>query len=562
MRAACTASGSRPLSSDGRDQWPARATFGMQEAAVEASVVRNGDVPTQHLAELRGGICANAGELATSASLMPCTARDCSGDGHARVHEPVLEQRQLAAREARDTDLENAVVRVRQARGLEVDHGEARSVQRAMARTPSTGRRRWSARAKGDPQCRVVAAVGKQPQTSSEPRMIEGRRSCGSSRHKTFHAGAPAQRPRRDFRLRAARLSRLTTAGRRRGASVDRVVKASRAGGAARADGPPAPSHRREHGDTGGYRGRRPSPTGGVHLGIARTSLVAFLARVARKAGWSCASRTSTPRVVPGSTERINRRARRLGLDWDEGPDLGHAGRTCSPRATRTTKPRCRARRRRARVSLHLLAQRNRAGRERAARRTRPDVSGHVRSGESHPGRPASLRFRMPDARESFVDVLHGPYAQEYGRLRARRSDGVYAYQLVVVVDDIEMRSARSCAGTTCSRRRRVSSRCTARSARTRPSARAAAARRLGHPHEQARPQRERQQSARRAYRSERSACSVTASGCATTATAWTSCSPASSCRLPRPGGTRELDATPQPSAQVARVIASARDPV
>src|SRR5439155_10864905 len=72
-------------------------------------------------------------------------------------------------------------------------------------------------------------------------------------------------------------------------------------------------------------RGRfAPSPTGAMHLGNARTALIAWLA--ARGAGGTVLLRIEDldrPRVVPGAEERLTDELRWLGLDWDEGPDLG-----------------------------------------------------------------------------------------------------------------------------------------------------------------------------------------------------------------------------------------------
>lgn len=52
-------------------------------------------------------------------------------------------------------------------------------------------------------------------------------------------------------------------------------------------------------------------------------------------------------------------------------------------------------------------------------------------------------RLRLPDATIGFTDGHYGPYAQnlaaECGDIVLRRSDGVYAYQLAVVVDDALM---------------------------------------------------------------------------------------------------------------------------
>ena len=61
-----------------------------------------------------------------------------------------------------------------------------------------------------------------------------------------------------------------------------------------------------------------------MHLGNARTALLAWLA--ARSAGGSVVLRIEDldhARVVPGAEARLLDELRFLGLDWDEGPDLG-----------------------------------------------------------------------------------------------------------------------------------------------------------------------------------------------------------------------------------------------
>ena len=61
--------------------------------------------------------------------------------------------------------------------------------------------------------------------------------------------------------------------------------------------------------------------------------------------------------------------------------------------------------------------------------------------GEAPPvGRKPAMRLRVPDRNVSFCDVLQGAYTEnlekECSDFVVRRSDGVYAYQMAVVVDD------------------------------------------------------------------------------------------------------------------------------
>lgn len=67
-----------------------------------------------------------------------------------------------------------------------------------------------------------------------------------------------------------------------------------------------------------------PSPTGRFHIGGARTALYDFL--LARQTGGQFILRiedTDRKRFVPGAEEEIMESLHWLGLEWDEGPDIG-----------------------------------------------------------------------------------------------------------------------------------------------------------------------------------------------------------------------------------------------
>lgn len=67
-----------------------------------------------------------------------------------------------------------------------------------------------------------------------------------------------------------------------------------------------------------------PAPTGSLHIGGARTALFNYL--VARASGGSFIVRiedTDPARTVPGAEESILADLDWLGLEWDEGPDIG-----------------------------------------------------------------------------------------------------------------------------------------------------------------------------------------------------------------------------------------------
>ena len=67
-----------------------------------------------------------------------------------------------------------------------------------------------------------------------------------------------------------------------------------------------------------------PSPTGYMHLGNLRSALYTYL--YARHNGGRFILRiedTDRERYVEGATEVIYRTLRSIGMDWDEGPDVG-----------------------------------------------------------------------------------------------------------------------------------------------------------------------------------------------------------------------------------------------
>lgn len=192
-----------------------------------------------------------------------------------------------------------------------------------------------------------------------------------------------------------------------------------------------------------GYRGRfAPSPTGRVHLGTARTALVAWLrARSERGAIVMRMEDLDAPRVRPGSMEAILDGLRWLGLDWDEGPDVGgpHAPYLQSARLDRYERA---FERLRARGHLYpcTCSRKEIAESASAPHGEEPIYPGTCRDRPSHPERPPAWRFRMDDP-PAFVDAVAGPSRPSLGAgdFVVRRADGVFAYQLAVVVDDREM---------------------------------------------------------------------------------------------------------------------------
>jgi glutamyl-tRNA synthetase len=202
-------------------------------------------------------------------------------------------------------------------------------------------------------------------------------------------------------------------------------------------------------------RGRyAPSPTGPLHLGNARTALVSWLA--ARAAGGAYVLRIEDldgPRVRPGLEARILDDLRWLGLDWDEGPDVGGGS---GPYRQSERMPRYAEALERLRAGgLVYPCFCSRA--EIAAASQAPH--GPADEGPRYPGTCSALsadevsrrsasrrpawRFRVPAGKISFTDGVHGSVEVDVGAgagdFVVARADGVPAYQLAVVVDDAAM---------------------------------------------------------------------------------------------------------------------------
>jgi glutamyl-tRNA synthetase len=186
-------------------------------------------------------------------------------------------------------------------------------------------------------------------------------------------------------------------------------------------------------------RGRfAPSPTGELHLGNARTALLAWLwARSERGRFLLRVEDLDAPRVKPGLAKTQMDELRWLGLDWDEEP-LFQSQRAAAYQA--------------ALVKLGDAVYECFCSRAEIAAASAP----HGDEGPRYPGtcatltaaqraerrrtRQPALRLRVPPGPIAFDDEIAGPQSFDpqasAGDFVLRRSDGVFAYQLAVVVDD------------------------------------------------------------------------------------------------------------------------------
>ncbi|MCL2656267.1 MAG: tRNA glutamyl-Q(34) synthetase GluQRS [Betaproteobacteria bacterium] len=184
------------------------------------------------------------------------------------------------------------------------------------------------------------------------------------------------------------------------------------------------------------YVGRfAPSPTGPLHFGSVVAALGSWLDARAVGGRWLVRIEdVDTPRVVPGAAEQILRDLGRLGLEWDAEPVWQ------SRRGSRY------------RVAFDALDQagrifpcacsRREIGDSQLARDGSRRYPGSCRNGLA-PGRVVrAWRVRSEPGEVCFDDALQGRVCEDVerdvGDFVLLRGDGVFAYQLAVVVDDAE----------------------------------------------------------------------------------------------------------------------------
>lgn len=194
-----------------------------------------------------------------------------------------------------------------------------------------------------------------------------------------------------------------------------------------------------------------PSPTGHLHLGNARTALLSYLA--ARSSGGRFILRVEDTDEARSSEQLMSdlfEDLRWLGLDWDEGPDVG------GPQAP------YRQQERRALYEtwLHKLdaagltypcfctqAEINIARKQQIAAGKPPRYLGTCRNlteaqraERRVAGKPAALRFRVPAGRTVvFDDVVHGEQrfaSDDIGDFIIRRTDGSTNFFFSNAIDD------------------------------------------------------------------------------------------------------------------------------
>ena len=196
-----------------------------------------------------------------------------------------------------------------------------------------------------------------------------------------------------------------------------------------------------------------PSPTGYLHVGGARTALFNWL--YARRTGGTFVLRIEDTDMERSSWEMVAGildGMRWLGLDWDEGPEVGGS---YGPYFQSERLDRYRE------AAARLVASgrayycycnpdditAKRAAAEAAGQpwsydRACASLSEEEIAAREAVGAPRAIRFRMPDGTTAYDDVVHGRIEFDNAVIEdfvVLRSDRYPTYHLSVVVDDIDM---------------------------------------------------------------------------------------------------------------------------
>ena len=178
-----------------------------------------------------------------------------------------------------------------------------------------------------------------------------------------------------------------------------------------------------------------PSPSGPLHFGSMVAALGSSLSARAAGGRWLLRIEdVDTPRIVPGAAEGILRTLEQFGFEGD-GPVVWQSRRTDAYRAA------FEALRAAGRVFPCACTRKEIADSALARDGTRR-YPGTCRDGLA-PGREArAWRLRVEPGEVSFDDAVQGPIredvAADVGDFVLLRADGLFAYQLAVVVDDAE----------------------------------------------------------------------------------------------------------------------------
>jgi len=197
-----------------------------------------------------------------------------------------------------------------------------------------------------------------------------------------------------------------------------------------------------------------PSPTGELHVGNIRTAL--FDWAYARHTGGTFIFRiedTDTERVTPEYIQAAINTLKWLGLDWDEGPEVGGENGPYLQSQRLEIYAEWAAKFLEQGDAYHCYCSSEELEAVREAQRAAnvaPGYNGHCRDLSADQfaayvaqGRKPVIRMRMPDGSTTFTDLIRGEVTFEHKFVPdfvLARNDGSPLYTLAVAVDDVLMK--------------------------------------------------------------------------------------------------------------------------
>ena len=197
-----------------------------------------------------------------------------------------------------------------------------------------------------------------------------------------------------------------------------------------------------------------PSPTGELHVGNIRTAL--FDWAYARHTGGTFIFRiedTDTERVTPEYIQAAINTLKWLGLDWDEGPEVGGENGPYLQSQRLDIYAEWAAKFLEQGDAYHCYCSSEELEAVREAQRAAnvaPGYNGHCReltpqeiAAYLSEGRKPVVRMRMPDGSTTFTDLIRGEVTFEHKFVPdfvLARNDGSPLYTLAVAVDDVLMK--------------------------------------------------------------------------------------------------------------------------
>jgi len=182
------------------------------------------------------------------------------------------------------------------------------------------------------------------------------------------------------------------------------------------------------------YCGRfAPSPTGKLHFGSLVAAVACYLDARSNKGKWRVRMEDiDPPREQPGAAGDIIRTLDAFGFEWD-GPIIYQSQRLEAYQEALDQLLRNGD-------AYHCACSRREIAKKSLTGTKKPIYTGTCRTGLAVTRKPRSVRTRTHNKTISFKDQIQGTLQQsiesEVGDFIIRRADGLFAYQLAVVVDD------------------------------------------------------------------------------------------------------------------------------